>query len=75
VYDRGGITSVADRGAYAAAHVALPGADAALLIAAISRRERADAPAPPPPVPGEEGVPLGPSSPFDPSVVVEVPGK
>jgi serine protease Do len=48
---------------------------AALLIASVSRREQADAPAPPPPVPGEEGVPLGPSSPFDPSVVVEVPGK
>lgn len=48
---------------------------AALLIASVSRRERADAPPPPPPVPGEEGVPLGPSSPFDPSVVVEVPGK
>lgn len=48
---------------------------AALLIAAVGRRERADAPPPPPPVPGEEGVPLGPSSPFDPSVVVEVQGK
>ncbi len=48
---------------------------AALLIASVSRRERADAPPPPPPVPGEEGVPLGPSSPFDPAVVVEVPGK
>lgn len=47
----------------------------ALLIAAIGRREQADAPAPPPPVPGAEGVPLGPSSPFDPSVVVEVPGQ
>lgn len=47
---------------------------AAILIAAIGRRERADAPPPPPPVPGEAGVPLGPSSPFDPSVVVEVPG-
>jgi serine protease Do len=48
---------------------------AALLIASVSRRERADAPPPPPPVPGEEGVPLGPSSPFDPAVVVEVPGQ
>ncbi|MDB5429127.1 MAG: serine protease [Caulobacter sp.] len=46
---------------------------AALLIAAIGRRERANAPPPPPPVPGEAGVPLGPSSPFDPAVVVEVP--
>jgi len=48
---------------------------AALLVVAVGRRERADAPAPPPPVPGEEGVPLGPSSPFDPAVVVEVPGQ
>jgi S1-C subfamily serine protease len=48
---------------------------AALLVTAVGRRERADAPAPPPPVPGEEGMPLGPSSPFDPAVVVEVPGQ
>lgn len=47
----------------------------ALLIAAVGRREQANAPQPPPPVPGEGGVPLGPSSPFDPSVVVEVPQK
>jgi len=46
----------------------------ALLIAAVGRREKADAPPPPPPVPGEAGIPLGPSSPFDPAVVVEVPG-
>jgi len=46
---------------------------AALLVAAVGRQEKADAPAPPPPVPGEEGVPLGPASPFDPSVVVDVP--
>ena len=45
---------------------------AALLAAAVSRQEQADAPAPPPPVPGEEGVPLAPSSPFDPAVVVNV---
>lgn len=44
----------------------------ALLIASVGRREKADAPAPPPPVPGEDGVPLGPASPFDPAVVVEV---
>ncbi|HEX6860881.1 MAG TPA: serine protease [Caulobacteraceae bacterium] len=48
---------------------------AALLVAAVGRQEQADAPAPPPPVPGEEGVPLAPSSPFDPAVVVEVPGQ
>ena len=48
---------------------------AALLVAAVGRREKADAPAPPPPVPGEEGLPLAPSSPFDPAVVVEVPGQ
>jgi S1-C subfamily serine protease len=47
---------------------------AALLVVSVGRREKANAPAPPPPVPGEEGVPLGPSSPFDPAVVVEVPG-
>lgn len=47
----------------------------ALVIAATGRRERADAPPPPPPLPGEAGVPLGPASPFDPSVVVEVPGQ
>jgi len=47
---------------------------AALVIAAVGRRESADAPAPPPPVPGEEAMPLGPASPFDPQVVVEVPG-
>lgn len=45
----------------------------ALLIAAVGRQERADAPPPPPPVPGAEEAPLGPASPFDPSVVVEVP--
>jgi len=47
----------------------------ALVIAATGRRERADAPPPPPPIAGEAGVPLGPASPFDPSVVVEVPGE
>ena len=44
-----------------------------LLIASISRRERSDAPPPPPPVPGEAGMPLGPSSPFDPGLVIAVP--
>lgn len=48
---------------------------AALVIAALGRREQASAPPPPPPVPGEEALPLGPSSPFDPAVVVEVPGQ
>ncbi|OYX70327.1 MAG: serine protease [Caulobacter sp. 32-67-35] len=45
----------------------------ALLIVAVGRQERSDAPPPPPPVPGEEGLPLGPASPFDPSIVVQVP--
>ena len=45
----------------------------ALVIVAVGRQERSDAPPPPPPVPGEEGLPLGPSSPFDPSIVVQVP--
>lgn len=47
----------------------------ALLIAAVGRQEQADAPPPPPPVPGEETVPLDPSSPFDPAVVVDVPAE
>ncbi len=47
----------------------------ALLIAAVGRQERADAPAAPPPVPALEGEVLGPASPFDPSVVVDVPTK
>jgi S1-C subfamily serine protease len=49
----------------------------ALLFVAIGRRERADAPpAPPPPAAAEaEGAALGPASPFDPSVVVEVADK
>jgi len=50
----------------------------ALLIAAVGRQEKADAPPPPPPPPTTEGgedLPLGPASPFDPDVVVEVPGK
>ena len=47
----------------------------ALLIAAIGRQERADAPPPPPPTVEVEGTALGPASPFDPAVVVEVAGK
>lgn len=47
----------------------------ALLIAAISRQERADAPPAPPPAPEAEGAALGPASPFDPAVVVEVSEK
>lgn len=47
----------------------------ALLIGALGRQERADAPPPPPPAPEAEGLPLGPASPFDPSVVVDVPGQ
>ena len=46
---------------------------AALLVVAVGRQERSDAPPPPPPVPGDVGLPLGPASPFDPSVVVQVP--
>ncbi len=48
---------------------------AALLIAAIGRQERTDAPAPPPPAPEVEGAALGPASPFDPAVVVAVSDK
>lgn len=47
----------------------------AILIVAVGRQEKADAPPPPPPVAGEEGLPLGDASPFDPEVVVEVPGQ
>jgi serine protease Do len=47
----------------------------ALLIAAVGRQERADAPAAPPPPPEAEGTALGPASPFDPAVVVEVADK
>ncbi len=45
----------------------------ALRISAVGRQENAAAPPPPPPVPGEEGLPLGPASPCDPAVGVEVP--
>lgn len=44
----------------------------AVVVVAIARRERADAPPPPPPAAGD-GLPLGPASPFDPSVIVEAP--
>lgn len=47
----------------------------AVLVVAVGRRERVNAPPPPPPVPGEENLPLGPASPFDPAVVVDVPAK
>lgn len=42
----------------------------AIFTAALSRRERADAPQPPPPPPGAERVPLGVDSPFAPVSVV-----
>jgi S1-C subfamily serine protease len=48
---------------------------AALAVAAIGRREIADAPAAPPPAPDVEGAPLGPASPFDPSIAVQIPDK
>ncbi len=48
---------------------------AALLVAAIGRQEDADAPPAPPPLPQIEGAPIGPASPFDPSVLVEVPDR
>lgn len=46
---------------------------AALLVVAISRQERADAPPPPPDA--RDDLALGPASPFDPEVVVDVPGQ
>ncbi|CAN7474192.1 serine protease [Phenylobacterium sp. LjRoot225] len=47
----------------------------ALLFAAVSRREHVDAPPAPPPVRTAEGALLGPASPFDPSVTVDVPDR
>jgi S1-C subfamily serine protease len=47
----------------------------AIVIVAVGRQERSDAPPPPPPVAGEEGLPLAAASPFDPEVVVDVPGQ
>jgi len=45
----------------------------ALLVAAVGRQERADAPQAPPPVPGEAGVPLSAFLPFDPARIVTLP--
>src|SRR3989344_6027189 len=45
----------------------------ALLFAALGRDERTDAPPPPPKGADPLGEALGPASPFDPSVVVDVP--
>ncbi len=45
----------------------------ALLFAAVGRGERVDAPPPPPKASEPLGEALGPASPFDPSVVVDVP--
>ncbi|HEY8003870.1 MAG TPA: serine protease [Phenylobacterium sp.] len=47
----------------------------ALLIAAVSRQAHVDAPPAPPPPTVAEGAALGPASPFDPAVVVEVADK
>jgi serine protease Do len=44
-----------------------------LILAALSRQERADAPPAPPPIPGEASVPIGPGSPFLSGRVVAVP--
>ncbi len=46
---------------------------AALVLAALGRRENADAPEAPPPPSAEEGALLAPSTAFDPSVVVKAP--
>ncbi len=42
---------------------------AAILVLALWRRERTDAPAPPPPLPGADKLPISPSSPFSPARV------
>ena len=47
----------------------------ALLFAALGRDERTDAPPPPPRSSDPLGEALGPASPFDPAVVVDVPAK
>jgi len=47
----------------------------ALLFVALGRGERADAPPPPPEVGEPLGDTVGPASPFDPSVVVDVPNE
>jgi serine protease Do len=47
----------------------------ALLIVALGRRERTDAPPAPPAASEAEGSTLGPASPFDPAVVVDVASK
>lgn len=57
-----------DWGIYAAVVVAL-------LFAALGRDERTDAPPPPPKSADPLGEALGPASPFDPAVVVDVPAK
>jgi len=49
------------------------GVVAVLTWAAIGLQERADPPPAPPPMPRLAGAPLGPASPFDPSVVVKAP--
>jgi S1-C subfamily serine protease len=45
----------------------------ALVLASLGRREDADAPPAPPPPDEEEGALVGPSTPFDPMVMVEAP--
>src|ERR1044071_5867151 len=47
----------------------------AVLFAALGRDERTDAPPPPPKRSEPPGEAVGPASPFDPSVVVDVPAK
>jgi len=44
-----------------------------LLLAMIQAVGGAPISPPPPPIPGDVGLPLGPASPFDPSIVVQVP--
>lgn len=46
---------------------------ATLLVAADTRRIKADAPAPPPPVPGEATTPLSPLSPFNGAKILKIP--
>lgn len=45
----------------------------ALVVLALGRQERVNAPPAPPPLPNEQGLLLGPASAFDPAVVVDMP--
>lgn len=47
----------------------------ALVIVALGRQERADAPPPPPPMATDKALPIGPATSIDPALVVQMPDK